>query len=451
MRGIIYKVIQRYLGKFYKITLENHFKRKWLKRKSINLVLEDSRPRILFLPVPILNNKYWAIALRNAGYKAHTLMATHYSITQKEDFDFYFSDIKQNYCKNLLFKISILFGAGEDYLNYKLFQWSLENYDIFCMPFSGGILSATRLKNMEAQFIKNNGGKVLTFAYGGDYFQYSRVLDPSYRHAINASYPEMAKLEYKVYDNYKYWAEHSDFVMGSMAHDGLGRWDMLPVNFITIDTSKWRISKRVNKSNGKDGEVTISHSPNHRYVKGTEFILNAIQKLRDEGLQIKLYLIENKSNQEVKRILENEVDIHIEQIIYTGYALSAIEGMACGLPVISNEENEITTRVLRRYSFLNECPIVSTSPEKVKDTIRKLILNPELRLDLGRAGRKYVEKYHSNLSAQHMFGKILDKVWYGKDVDLMSEFHPLLPGSYNNSLPIVKHPLIENKFPDIYN
>jgi len=43
----------------------------------------------------------------------------------------------------------------------------------------------------------------------------------------------MGRKEYQVNDNYKYWAEHSDFLMGSMATDGLGRWDMIPVNFMT--------------------------------------------------------------------------------------------------------------------------------------------------------------------------------------------------------------------------
>lgn len=444
MKQYIIKIFSYLFSEFYRVKLSQHFLKKWNKLGKITQFTEGKKPRILFLPVPILNNKYWAKALKSRGYKSNTLMSTYYSISKKDDFDYYFEELKEKYRSELMYRISSVFGAGEEYCNYRVFEWCIENYDVFCMPFTGGVLSYTRLKGNEAQILESLGCKMLTFAYGSDYFQYSKVLDPSYRHAIISAYPEMGKIEYKVFDNYKYWAEYSHFVMGSMAHDGLGRWDMLPVNFITIDTIEWKVSGRRNNYDGINNEVIVTHSPNHRQVKGTEFIVDAIKQLNQEGLKVKLLLLENISNQEVKRILETEADIHVEQIIYCGYALSAIEGMASALPVISNEENEITTRVLRRYSFLNECPILSSSPEKIKDSIRLLVRNPELRDQLGNAGRKYVEKYHSENSAVYMFERIFDKICYNKDIDLINLFHPIMPHSYNNLSEKICHPLVEN-------
>ena len=43
--------------------------------------------------------------------------------------------------------------------------------------------------------------------------------------------------------------------------------------------------------------------------------------------------------------------------------------------------------------------------------------------------------------------KIYDKIWYGKDVDLLNLYHPLNPNSYNNLTDKIKHPLFENKLP----
>jgi hypothetical protein len=160
-------------------------------------------------------------------------------------------------------------------------------------------------------------------------------------------------------------------------------------------------------------------------------------------------LIEGVQNEEVRRVMVEEADILAEQFIDTHYALSAIEGMATGLPVLANLDYETYTRVFRRYSFLNECPVLSTSPETLKENLRVLITNPGLREELGRAGCKYVEKYHSEETAQYMFGAIYDKVWYGKDVDLINLFHPL-KSEYNRRKPIVQHPLIENKLPANY-
>ena len=37
--------------------------------------------------------------------------------------------------------------------------------------------------------------------------------------------------------------------------------------------------------------------------------------------------------------------------------------MASGLPVLANLDHEAYTTVFRRYAFLNECPILSSSPE----------------------------------------------------------------------------------------
>ena len=48
--------------------------------------------------------------------------------------------------------------------------------------------------------------------------------------------------------------------------------------------------------------------------------------------------------------------------------LSAVEGMASGLAVLSNLDDETHTRLFRRYSFLNECPILSTTPGTLTST-----------------------------------------------------------------------------------
>jgi hypothetical protein len=127
--------------------------------------------------------------------------------------------------------------------------------------------------------------------------------------------------------------------------------------------------------------------------------------------------------------------------------MSAIEGMASGLPVMANLEHEAYTRLFRRYSYLNECPILSTTPETLKENLRVLVTDPALREELGRAGRRYVKKYHSEETARYMFGAIYEKVWFGKeDVDLMNLFHPL-KSEYNRSRPPVEHPLVDSKLP----
>jgi glycosyltransferase involved in cell wall biosynthesis len=189
----------------------------------------------------------------------------------------------------------------------------------------------------------------------------------------------------------------------------------------------------------------VIHTPNHRGAKGTEFVQEAIERLRSEGLQIELVLVERMPNEEVRRLMRT-ADILAEQFIFTGYAFSGIEGMASGLAVMSNLENETYTRLLRRFSFLDECPILSTTPESLYENLGLLVRNPKLRRALGTAGRAYVEKYHSYRTSQYMFGAVYDRIVHGKDVELQRIFHPLL-GDYNRSVAKVDHPLVESRLP----
>ena len=190
----------------------------------------------------------------------------------------------------------------------------------------------------------------------------------------------------------------------------------------------------------------IVHSPNHRKIKGTEFIIKAVNELKQEGLQIEFLLLEGMKNSRVKQALER-ADILVDQIL-KGYGLNLVEGMAMKAAVISNlEGDEIPIKVYRRYSFLNECPALNATPENIKEQLKTLILNPALRNELGDAGRQYVEKYHSYQTTQYMFSSIYDKIWYGKEFKLLDMFDPNEPRSYNNQSPIIEHPLVENKIP----
>ena len=84
----------------------------------------------------------------------------------------------------------------------------------------------------------------------------------------------------------------------------------------------------------------------------------------------------------------------------------------------------------------------------MREHLRLLVTDPALRETLGRAGRRYVEKYHSEETACYMFGALYDRLWHGEDVDLMNLFHPLT-SRYNRQTPPLPHPLVENRLPNV--
>lgn len=416
---------------------------RWIRRiKKYHL----KKPRLFFGPIPLINNKYYALALRKKNYRCQTVMNSYFSsINKPDDFDRYLPE----YAFGRLEFIYYLSKDFEGIASYFCFIRMIFDFDVFHFSFFGGPLHNTILKNTEAQMIRWCGGKTVVLPYGADMYAYSRVLNKSWTHTLLTHYPYFGKNEQEIDRQVKYWSRHADAIIAGMQIDGLGRWEALPFRAECIDVEAWKPKKTYSQSDGKNGTVFIVHAPNHRFIKGTEYLLDAVEKLKEkDGLKVEVIIIEKMQNTVVKQILEEKADILFDQLIL-GYAMFAIEGFASGLPVVTNLENEDYVRVFRRYSYLNECPAVSASHETLYIVLKKLVTRPGLRETLGRASRKYAEKYHSFKTVQSLFEKLYDKIWYNKtDIDLMNFFHPLLPESYNNQSEKIKHPLVENKIID---
>jgi glycosyltransferase involved in cell wall biosynthesis len=260
------------------------------------------------------------------------------------------------------------------------------------------------------------------------------------------SYPDASKIQKRIAGNVDYWCKWADVVIpGFIGQDGFGRWDVLIPTSLVLDTEKWMPTTKVGDYDGINGIVRIAHAPNHRAIKGTEFIVDALRKLQEEGLKVELILLEKQKNTEVRRVLNKDVDILVEQINYI-FGLNALEGMASGLPTVSYVQETDLTTAMRRWSYFGECPLVSATPENLVDVLRKLVTRPELRRLLGMAGRAYVEKYHGLDSAQYLFSNVIDYV-YGRKDSLINLYHPLL-GEYPNRIPKIQHPLVRNRIVD---
>jgi glycosyltransferase involved in cell wall biosynthesis len=400
-------------------------------------ILPKRRQELIWAPEAIINNKYWSEAMRAAGYASKTLMRQVSPINKKEDFDLYFDDVTPRWIRPS--RLRKLLGPSFALV------YMMTDAKVIHIPFTGGPLGTSPLWRLEAYLFRASGIKTVVVPYGGDAYAFSQILDPSLRNALLINYGEMPRKEREIRKRVQFWAEKADAMVIGFLIDGMGRWDVPIPNSICINTHLWQARLAYSSSDGRNGPVKVLHTPNHRGAKGTEFLSEAVDRLQREGLQLELVLLEKIPNDQVREKMQT-VDILADQFIATAYALSAIEGMASGLPVMSNLEHEAYTRVFRRYAFLNECPILSTTPENLTENLRVLVTNPKLREELGRAGRAYVEKYHSYEMAQYLFGSIYEKILKGRDVDLMNLFHPLT-SEFNRRKPTIQHSLVENRLP----
>ena len=375
--------------------------------------------------------------MRAAGRRSVTLVTTPYAINRREDFDLEFDDL-----------VPKIVGPGplrRALAPYAALRFLLRHASVLHLPFSGGPLGATPFWRLEPRILRTAGVKTVVLPFGADVYMVSRLADDRLRRALLGSYPALETQEPEIAARVEHWCRHADAIVIGFTLDGVPRWDAPVGNMVCIDVERWRARAASRDADGRTAPVRILHAPNHRAFKGTDDLLAAIERLRGDGLRVELDLIERAPNERVREAMQR-ADVLADQFVAPGYGLAAIEGMASGLPVLCNLDDPIATPLFDEGSFLGECPIVSTPPERLEETLRRLVGDPGLRRELGTAGRRYVEKYHSYAAAQHLFGAVHERLLDGGDVDLAAVFHPER-SPYNRKTPRVDHPLVAHRLP----
>ena len=162
-------------------------------------------------------------------------------------------------------------------------------------------------------------------------------------------------------------SKQADIVVACLCHYvNLPKWDILPLTVYPVDTTA---IQPVYKDPGN--QIIIVHATNHRGIKGTIFLEDAVRRLIAEGIDIKLDIIENVPNELALQRMAR-ADIYVDQLVIS-YALAALEGMALGKVVISALEDSNEYNLFRNYSYLNECPIIPANTTTIYAVLKDLI------------------------------------------------------------------------------
>jgi len=138
----------------------------------------------------------------------------------------------------------------------------------------------------------------------------------------------------------------------------------------------------------QNSKLRILHAPSSRKTKGTEYVIQAIDKLKKYGFDIEFILLENASHDEVLKQIKLS-DVIVDQFVLGWYGMFSLEAMCMKKPVLCYIREDLA----EKYQNL---PILNTKPEFLCDNLIKLIENKELRLELGIIGQKYIEKVHES-------------------------------------------------------
>jgi hypothetical protein len=352
------------------------------------------QPRVVWGPTPLINLKYWSQSLQRYGFASTTLVNGVYPAFRRQDFDRYVDS----------------FGPRRRRLRflapYFAFAWCLLKADVYVVSYDGGQLGLTPLRSLECQLSRLAGKRTVVVPYGSD-IAVPGTMGPV-EAGVYAAYPDLLRRADEIRDRILYLCKQADFVVRTYQPGYQPRQDLLWPNALGIDAAHWQpLQDSPGQADARDGEVVVLHPTNHRSVKGTEFLVAAVDRLRASGLNVRLEILEGRPNEEVRAAM-GRADIVAEQFI-AGYGLTAVEAMALGRPVMSN----LTWLPAEFWegTYLRECPIVNATPETLEDCVRDLATQPELRDRLGRAGREYVLKYHSAEAVGQIWKSILRHVW----------------------------------------
>ena len=394
-------------------------------------LLRGELPRLVWGPYPSFSNVEISRALRPHGYVSDTIV--YYSFERLWDPSVF------TFCLDRMVK-KVPYGLAwflkRIVLHYVFFVYVMLRYDILHGFFYWGYLRDTIFERLEIRLLHLAGCKQINMTIGGDVAEMQRIDSHLIRQGMNDMYPELTsnREQASVRDRIRHFCAHSDFIICQCSYmiDALPRWDLLVTQYFPIDTDFWHSEGYFSDADGRDQAVRIGHSPNHRPLKGTNFLIRAVKQLRQEGLKIELVLLEKHLNRTVKEIL-SQVDIIVADLMLQGYAVMGVEGLSLGKPVLQDISDPHYNRVFKLYTGLDEAPFVSTTIENSKDNLRKLIVNPGLRREIGKKSREYVLKYHSYEANWRFWQWVYEYVWFHRR-QRVAFYHPDWPISTLSSL-----------------
>jgi hypothetical protein len=159
--------------------------------------------------------------------------------------------------------------------------------------------------------------------------------------------------------------------------------------YANVDPSEWQVPPAAVK---QGQPPLVLHAPTHQGIKGTRFVLDAVRKLREEGIAFRFELLEGLTRTQAKtRYLQ--ADVLVDQLLLGWYGGLAVELMALGKPVIGfvrSADLAFVPPALRA-----DLPIIQATPVTIYSVLKEwLTVRRDELTKQGLASRAFVEKWH---------------------------------------------------------
>jgi hypothetical protein len=168
-----------------------------------------------------------------------------------------------------------------------------------------------------------------------------------------------------------------------------------------------------------DGELIVYHAVGNfefratkeRNLKGSGAVVAAIERLRAEGMKVKLEFVTNVPSTDV-RFIQVQADVIVDQLNYGRYGATAREGMMLGRPTVCYLHKDEPPGEDHLES-IEKCPLVSANEATIYDVLRDLLSDQQKRQAIGRASREFAVKWHGAGQCAARFEKLYDRLFAG--------------------------------------
>lgn len=355
--------------------------------------------RSLWAGTPIINMAVCARAERSLGIEADSLVYATYFITDEFSHDLSLWSRGPRWWSKGLLPLLVLWWACVRY----------QRFHFFC---DRGLLPSRErgIEERELKLLKSLGKEIYLYAYGGDVRTRQRTESLGNHNCCTecpnpgtACICDDAKGDHLQTNLARYAT--AIFSMGDMIHYTPGSRNDLYYWPIDLDRENGRRYEPRFPDPQSTKPLRIVHAPNHRGFKGTHYLIEAVERLRAQGLALELVLVERVPNRQALEIYRS-ADVIFDQCLIGFHGYFALEALALGKPVM----------VFIRHPDLYlaapaECPFVNTPADRIEANLRFLAGDRARLYELGIRGRRYIEKHHS-LPA---FAARLELVYRGND------------------------------------
>jgi hypothetical protein len=129
-----------------------------------------------------------------------------------------------------------------------------------------------------------------------------------------------------------------------------------------------------------------------RNIKGSPFVLAAIERLKNEGHPVEYLFIHDKPSNQM-RFYQAQADIIVEQLIYGWWGSTFIETSALGKPVVCYLRPASKEFFLKIFPEHNSLPVVEADTNSIYEVLKTLVTDDDYRRQKGEESRRFAEAH----------------------------------------------------------